>query len=215
APFPDRERVAGLIAQLGKSRYVVRRAAEQELLEIGMPAFDQVDEAAESIDPEIAANCRYLLSQMTVRWTRRDDPPQVAMYLEDYADYDEMYRLQTIQQLANLPEHMGIAPLCRICRYDPSPVVSQAAALALMDVGQTVESYVEAPKWKLGRLKVEMGPAQAKAMREALGPSVREGAQWIRLFALQLESPAETIPHWDVAIEKAIHRANSPEAEEA
>src|SRR5690606_10612500 len=103
----------------------------------------------------------------------------------------------------------------RICRYDPSPVVSQAAALALMDVGQTVESYVEAPKWKLGRLKGEMGPAQAKAMREALGPSVREGAQWIRLFALQLESPAETIPHWDVAIEKAIHRANSPEAEEA
>src|SRR5690606_26522871 len=69
-PFPERERVADLIAQLGKSQYVVRRTAEQELLAIGMPAVDQIDEAASSIDPEIAANCRYLLSQLTVRWTR-------------------------------------------------------------------------------------------------------------------------------------------------
>lgn len=214
APFPERERVAALINQLGKSRYVVRRAAEQELLEIGMAAFDQIDAASKSVDPEIAANCQYLLSQMTVRWTRRDDPPQVAILLEDYAELEDMYRVNAVRQLATLPENMGIAPLCRICRYDRSDIVSQEAALALINVGHTREHYLTGSTWEVGDFKVAMGPSEAKTMRDGLGPSVRRGAHWIRLFALQLEAPAEAVPYWNEAIEQVTVEADSPEASE-
>jgi hypothetical protein len=37
-----------------------------------------------------------------------------------------------VGQLSKLPEHQGMAALCRIVRYDRSPLVSRTAALAVI-----------------------------------------------------------------------------------
>lgn len=197
--FPRKEQVASLIAELGKSRYVTRRMAEQKLLEIGMEAFDQIDAATDHPDPEIAASCKYLLSQMTVRWTRRDDPPQVTRFLSGYADQDEDDRQVTVSQLESLPDNMGLPALCRICRYDPSPLVSRAAAVAVMDIGE---------------FKVAKGADEARLMREAMGSSVRPAAHWVRLFAVQIESPEQAVKPWNEAVDRELQLADAPDADE-
>ena len=45
-----------LISQLGSQRYVERRHAQQQLRQVGIPAFDRLHAAASHVDPEIAAS---------------------------------------------------------------------------------------------------------------------------------------------------------------
>lgn len=191
--FPQEQRVAELIEELGQSRYVARRQAEQQLLEIGLKAFDQIDAATSNPDPEIAASCRYLLSELTVDWTRRDDPPQVKSLLAGYANFADERRLLVVQELSRLPDTLGLSPLCRICRYDASPTVARQAAVALLRVSQ-----YDLP------LSADVAPR----LRQAVGTSVRPAAHWIRLLALQLESPAAAIPEWKQAIDRELATSN-------
>jgi len=191
-PFLDQERVALLLTQLGDTRYVTRRRAEQELLQIGLPAFDQIDAATSEADPEVSASCRFLRSELTRRWTRRDDPLEVKRLVRSYSDYEENGRLAIVAQLGSLSDHLGQATLCRICRYDTSPVVARQAAIELLATTEWEPSY----------------PADAPSLlREAIGTSRRPAATWIRLLAYQLESPSPSIPFWKEAIER-----NSKEA---
>jgi tetratricopeptide (TPR) repeat protein len=186
--FVDGEQVGKWIEDLGSRRYVTRREAQQRLMEIGMKAFDQIDAAVNHPDPEIAATCRYLVSELTVRWTRRDDSPQVKLALEDYASSDDEKRLAVVQALASRSEPWAISPLCRICRYDASPQVSREAAIGLM----------RTTKYDLG-----YQPETPGILREAMGTSVRPAAGWVRLLALQMEDPHAAAAEWPAVIEQA------------
>ncbi|MCO6046490.1 tetratricopeptide repeat protein [Aeoliella sp. ICT_H6.2] len=192
-PFPDSRRVATLINQLGSRRFVARREAERQLLEIGMRAFDQIDAAVHHPDPEISASCRYLISELTVRWTRRDDPPQVKSLLDGYAHMDEMERLSIVYKLGARPEAWAVAPLCRICRYDSSPMVSRQAAIELM----------RADKYETG-----YDVAVARLLRDQIGSSVRPSSEWVRLLALQLEDPQRAVQLWPAAIDRAAKESD-------
>ena len=97
--FEHADRVERLIDALGSEHYIARREAENELLEIGMAAFDQIDAAINHPDPEISASCRYLVSELTVRWIRRNDPPQVKAALNNYANEDESRRFAVVEAL--------------------------------------------------------------------------------------------------------------------
>lgn len=186
--FADGEQVGKWIAALGSRHYVTRREAQQRLMEIGMKAFDQIDAAVNHPDPEIAATCRYLVSELTVRWTRRDDSPQVKLALEDYASSDDERRLAVVQTLASRTDPWAISPLCRICRYDTSPQVSREAALGLMRTA----------KYDLG-----YGPETPQILREEMGSSVRPAAEWVRLLALQMEDPHAAAAAWQAVIDQA------------
>lgn len=196
--FPEAEKVARLIRQLGDRQYVVRRAAEQQLLAMGMRTFDQIDQATRDPDPEIAANCKYLISELTVRWTRSDDPPWVRNLMDSYASLSEEQRLMVVDALGRRAGRVEVLPpLCRICRFDPSLKLSRQAATALLQA----DVYQH---------EVFRSERQAEAKRLLLaevGPSVRVAASWLRLFALQLESPEVALPAWDEVIDQASRTA--------
>ena len=52
----SKEHIQQLIGDLGSSHYTARRAAANELRQIGSDAFDLLDAATESPDPEVAAS---------------------------------------------------------------------------------------------------------------------------------------------------------------
>ena len=191
---PQAERVDQLIAQLGSTRYVDRRAAEQELLAIGLEAFDQVLAGTKHLDPEIAASCEYLLGELTVRWDRRDDPPQVRRWLQSYGTYSEEDRRQVLRGLAAVPHGEGSAALCRICRYDMSEEISRAAALLVL---------------RPDKLYPALPPDAAAVIAGEIGESPRPGAEWIRLFAQQLRDGAQAIPAWRDAIDRSTADSQS------
>lgn len=184
--------VARLIDALGNSRYVARREAEQQLLEVGMKAFDQIDAASRHPDPEVAASCQYIISELTVHWTRRDDPPKVKQLLEHYAELDEPKRLNVVEALQRLSHRKSIAPLCRICRFDSSLVVSRQAAVALLHTDRYEPDY---------------DGESAAILRAEIGSSIRPAATWVRLLADQIQEPAAAADQWIGVIDIAAAEA--------
>lgn len=190
--FEDAERVGKLIQSLGSGRYIDRRQAQQQLMEIGMRAFDQIDAATTHPDPEISASCRYLVSELTVRWTRRDDSPEVKAVLDNYASKDESARLDVVLLLSQQFDRWAIAPLCRICRYDPSRAVSREAAASLLRAELENTGY---------------DAETAAVLEREIGTSVRPAAEWVRLLALQIESPQAAADAWPAAIDRVVAAA--------
>src|SRR6185295_388565 len=129
APQP---RIQQLIHDLGSPQYTARRAAANELRQIGAEAFDLLYAATDDTDPEVAASANYLLRQIPIRWLQPDDAPDVRSKMRQYGQETETARLLRVQQLARLSRNVAAGVLCRIARYDRSPLISRSAALAII-----------------------------------------------------------------------------------
>ena len=123
-----------LIEQLGDQDYFVRRRAQQELAKFSFEAFDALRAATTHEDLEIAARAKYLLRLMETELAAKDDPPHVQALLADYPSLDEATKLDRIRMLARLADHQGVSALCRLVRYEKSPVLSKRAAIELVQL---------------------------------------------------------------------------------
>jgi tetratricopeptide (TPR) repeat protein len=182
----SKERIAELIRQLGSPQFAVRRAAAIELRQIGAEAFDLLNAATDDADLEVAASARYLLRQITVRWVRSEDSATVRGLLHEYGDRPDATRLQHVETLARLSGGEGIAALCRIARYDRSPLVSRAAALEIIRPREDTTK------------RILLDPDTAA--RE-LGDSSRVAAAWLRQYIEQLRDPAASVAPWQKFVE--------------
>ena len=161
--------ISTLIEQLGDPRYAERRDAQRQLVEIGLRAYDPLDAATESSDPEVAAASRRLLSELTLRWDWVGDSRVVRRQLDGFGEQSEAERMDRFRAFGQLPEQQGVSALCRIVRYDLSPRVSREAARVLLNV--------------VGKeLSTERRSAIAKAharLDQDFGPSRRTAAGWL------------------------------------
>ncbi len=126
-------RVQQLIAQLGDNDYFVRERAQNELAKIGFEAFDSLELAADNDDIEIAARAKCLVNQMQIEWTTADDAAEVKKLLHNYGLKDEAAHVAIVGQLIDAPGDRGLPVLCRLVRFDKSPVLSKLAALAIIE----------------------------------------------------------------------------------
>jgi len=167
------KRIDRLIEQLGHEDYLVRQQAEAELAEFSFEAFDALSAATTHEDLEIAARARHLLRLMRVQWTNESDPPEVRKLLGGYELFNGATRLSRMRSLAGLAEGKGIPALCRLVRYEKSPVLSKQAATEL-----------------LGSQPADEPPAKelAELLRKNLGPSRRTAATWLLTWVLDLET---------------------------
>lgn len=187
----SQERIQSLIHELGNPKYSARRAAAAELRQIGAEAFDSLHAATEDNDPEVAASANYLLRQIAVHWVQADDPPPVRALLRQYSQEAEAARLQSVEQLARLPKGGGTAALCRIARYDRSPLVSRAAAVAII---RPKDADVTRP------------PIDAAVIDQQLGASTRASATWLHQYLTQLRDPAAAITNWKQLVDQEAAR---------
>ncbi len=188
---PAQQHIEQLIRDLGNSHYSARRAAASELRQIGPQAFDLLHAATDDVDPEVAASANYLLRQIPVRWVQPDDSAAVRVAMRQYAQESEPARLQRVEQLDNLANGAGTGALCRIARYDRSPLVSRTAALAMIrPAGKSAE-----------------GPRlDPNVVEQELGASTRAAAQWLRQYLSQLRDPAASVAVWKQLIEQESAR---------
>ncbi len=170
-----------LIRQLGSPRYTLRRAAANELRQVGPEAFDPLHAATDDADPEIAASARYLLLQIPIHWTRSDDSPRVRQIMRTYDGQAGEDHLPYVEFLAKLPDGEGAAALCRIARFDLSPLVSRTAALAIIRPDQESKSAAA---------------VDAEVVQRELGRSTRVASVWLRQWLAQRRDPAASLDGW-------------------
>ncbi|HEY3391116.1 MAG TPA: hypothetical protein VGK58_00265 [Lacipirellulaceae bacterium] len=182
----SKERITELIRQLGSPQFAVRRAAAIELRQIGAEAFDLLNAAIEDADLEVASSARYLLRQITVRWVRGEDSAAVRALLNDYGDRPDETRVEHVETLAKLANGDGVAALCRIARFDRSPLVSRAAALEIIRPREHTTK----------RIVLDADTAERE-----LGDSSRVAAAWLRQYVEQLRDPAASVPSWQTFID--------------
>ncbi len=183
------KRIGELIGQLGSPHYTVRRSAANALRQIGAEAFDLLYAATAAADPEVAASAQYLLHQIAVRWVQSDDPPAVRRLLRAYGNQSDEKRLLIIQELARLPNHEGVPALCRVARFDRSPLLARVAALAIIrpDVRDAKHSALD-----------------PEMMDRELGESTRITTTWLRQYRRQLRDPAATVADWLRSIDEEV-----------
>ena len=190
-PDSTKKHIDDLIRQLGNPRYTVRRAAASELRQIGPEAFDSLHAATDDADPEVAASARYLLRQIAVRWVQNDDSPAVRALLRDFDGRSDESRLSRVQDLARLSNGEGLAGLCRIARFDRSPLVSRRAALALI---RPAEHSASPPQF------------DPEVIERELGGSTRQSAIWLRRYLEQLRDPAASAAFWEKLVDEEADR---------
>jgi hypothetical protein len=193
SPQPSKaqqEHIQALIHDLGNPRFSARRTAANELRQIGAEAFDSLHAATDDSDPEIAASANYLLRQIAIRWVQPEDSATVRSLLRDYGQEAETARKQHIDLLAKLPQNGGVVALCRIVRFDRSPLISRTAALAIIR-----------PKDPTSRPALD-----ATAVDQQLGASSRPSAVWLRQYLAQQRDPAASIATWKSLIDQESAR---------
>ncbi len=175
-------RIAGLIEQLGDDAYAVRRRAQDELVKLGFDAFDALCEAENNDDAEIGMQASYLVRMIRVNWTDRDDPAEIQSIFKDYESQSNKRRLLRIKQLAELPDEAGLEWLCRLVRFEASPVLSKQAALALMEQ----EPRATEAAWN----------QRAEAVGKHMRRSRRQAAKWLLTYLQARDDPAGALVAW-------------------
>jgi tetratricopeptide (TPR) repeat protein len=196
------QRISRLILQLGHSDFFQRERAQEELIKIGPDAFDALTAALNHEDIEIAARASYLVRAIRIEWTRESDPPEVKNLLSGYEGLDSANRLQRMGSLAALPGDVGVAPLCRLVRYEKSELLSKHAALKIVGQSPTSES-----DW----------PKRRQIVLETLGNSTTPGAAWLRLYVETAGDPQAAAEGWAKVIaaeETALTRSRQQTDEE-
>jgi tetratricopeptide (TPR) repeat protein len=180
-PNATPERIAALIEQLGDDDFFARERAQAELARIGFEAFDALSEAENNDDIEIAARAKYLVRSMQVDWIAEADPQEVKALLAEYGAKSVRERSALVKQLADLSEGKGWAALCRIVRFDSSPLVAKEAAVALM-----TQKAADDEAWQ----------KLSSALQRGIGASIRPGAVWTRNYLRSRTDPAGATEEW-------------------
>ncbi len=184
ADEPDEldRRIAALIEHLGDKEFAVRQRAEQELARLGFVAFDALSDAEQSDDIEIATQARYLVRLIRADWTNDNAPPQVKQLLRDYDFQNEATRLERMKSLLELPGDAGLDWLCRLVRFEQSPVLSKQAALLIISQDPQPDAAGLAKR--------------AATIAKVLDRSARPAARWLKVYVQQRTDPAAARRAW-------------------
>ncbi len=174
--------IGRLIKQLGDDDYFVRERAQKELAKFSFEAFDALNAATAHEDLEISARAKYLLRLMRVEWTTKEDPPEVERLLSDYEAQNEKNKVARMVALAELPDGSGISALCRLVRYEKSPLLSRRAAIQLLGREPPDKKHVG-------------------AIRSHLKGSRRPAATWVLTYLRLGDDPDGVIKDWTGLVE--------------
>jgi len=185
----DSKTIDQWIAQLGDEQYLNRRSAELRLIELSADAFDELQAAANHSDLEVASRAAYILQRIRIDWVRTDDSTEVQTILQNYGNLSTSERLERIAELGEVEIPHGFRALCRIARYDSSPLLARTAALEIL------RSEIDPP--------ASTEPEFAALATEIEG-SRRVPVEWIRLYVDQLKQPEEIGEGWLPLIDTEI-----------
>jgi len=200
----DGQQIEGWIKLLGSDQYALRQRAEAALLRLGADAFDPLKAVENHPDLEVATRAHYILNQIKIEWVRPEDPPRIQKWMAHYGELPEPNRIDCIQRLAALKDPHVLGVLCRIARFDPSPLLSREAALEVLKKEPPVA-------------ETQMDFRSGKIDRE-LGGSNRPAVTWIRTCLSQREpaswdDPAAEVDRWTQLVDAELQRLGKQSAD--
>jgi tetratricopeptide (TPR) repeat protein len=170
---------------MGDPRFTVRERAHTELAEIGAPAFDALTAAQSHKDLEVAHRARLLVQSIRMEWVRDTDSEDVRKLLEDYDSQPDSERRNRVEQLARKPQAEGLAPLCRLVRFERSVLLSKQAALAVIDQPRPPDSA-----W----------PERSRIILAETALSKRPAVRWLRAYAEFPLQPDAALSAWEAFV---------------
>jgi tetratricopeptide (TPR) repeat protein len=194
SPEKPSQPISVLIAKLGDSHYAVRQSAQEELGKLGADAFDALVAAEDNDDLEIAARARFLVHCIRIDWIHETDSPQVKQALTDYDAKSLHDRLEVLLQLAQMPRSEALEPLCRLIRFERSPILAKEGALRIMVQPDSADS-----SWQ----------QQSRQILRALANSDRAPARWLRNYVRAHDDPRGAIAEWSKLVAEELAISNS------
>ena len=182
-------RIHELIQRLGSEKYLTRQAAQAELIRIGPDAFDSLIEAEAGSDVEIASHAQYLLQLIRIEWSHGNDGPEAKQILKNYDEQTEAGRFAKLRQLALLPGNQGVAPLCRLVRFEHLPRLSKHAALLIIN-----QPNPKADAWAV----------RTKTIDSILANCTRPGAKWLHAYIQFQTDPAASAEEWKKLVDEEL-----------
>ncbi|QGJ69620.1 Hypothetical protein PBC10988_13020 [Planctomycetales bacterium 10988] len=119
-----------------------------------------------------------------------EDPIEpVGNYLRDFLEQEETNQIQRVEKLASLHPSQGLSALSRIVRFTPEEKISKLAALGIIEQAQ-----VDPVSW----------PWRAELLSQTIGREDRTGIQWVQVYLLAQEEPAQAAEKWLTCIQDEI-----------
>ena len=200
---PGDGQVARLVEELGSEQFVVRSRAEESLIRHGVAAFDALKAAEGHPDLEIAARATYLTQLVVVPWVPEGAPEDVQEILRGYGGLSGVERARQIRALALLADDAGVESLCRIARFENGPLLSRAAALAV------IEPETMSPRRDTDARSKQLDDAVSRG----LGRSSRSAARWLRAMLVSQQDPQAGLAQWhELAEQERRVLAENPSA---
>lgn len=198
---PLRTRVDTLIQQLGAESYRERERAEAELQQLGLIAFEPLQEVRNHPDIEIRLRARAIVAKLRKFFLSEGIDPVMGRLLSRYEGRPEEERRQRIRYIAALLPQQGMEALCRVARFEDSELLAKQAALGILESAIEVREK-DRITW-LGQVV------------EAAAISRREATTWLHCFASVGTAPEASSRQWEqlIAAEEARHAALSPDTD--
>ncbi len=191
--------ISNLIHQLGDEKYWVRQQAHEQLARFGAEAFDALVTAQENDDLEIAERARELVQRVRIDWVRETDSPEIKEKLKDYETLSDADRDSRMKDLAATGSEGAIVALCRLIRFERSPLLSKRAALNLLRRPQP-----SPPGWE----------KKSNAILKILVGSNRPAAQWLLAWVRHHEQPENGLTDWAKFVDDELAVSDSDVAME-
>lgn len=195
--------IARLIEGLASDSYAMRLRCRDRLMRIGLPAFQQLREAQNHPDSEVAIAAQRLTSGLQTQWSTPTDSTDVIDLLFEYGSQAFPLRKKRIETIAGLPPGDAFAPLLRLAQFETDPVLARAAALALIGLDRRDKSLT--PSTTSTPTTSEAAPPvsseqAATRIEEGLLPPDRIGSQWLQQYARDLRSGRLDVAAWEQLI---------------
>jgi tetratricopeptide (TPR) repeat protein len=180
--------VAALVEQLGDDDFATRQRAQAQLSRMGLEAFDALVAAQHHKVMEVQMRARFLVKGMNVRWYDESDPPEVARLLKSYGEQDDKERETRIDRLGAMEDVASLTALCRLVRYEVSPILSKHAALLIL--------HRDDPKTPQQREQA------IGTITTGIGASKRPAVAWLQIYIRALNDPSSTVAEWQAVVDK-------------
>lgn len=190
--------VAELIEGLASPSYATRIRCRDQLSRIGLAAFDQLREAREHPDSEVAIVARQLTSGLQVQWSSSEDSSNVRKLLSEYGSRGVLERKRRIEQLGKLPRTESMRALLRLARFEPNARLSRITALAILRQETTdLSSMGIFPESKEGPEDIQKRLDEANLIESRLGDQKSVANAWLRQYAIDLRQGQVQSQGWN------------------
>lgn len=186
------KKIRELVHKLGDDEFDEREFAKEQLLKMGVVAFDALYEARNDRDLEVRLAAQRLIQDIQIPWLQPNDSQEVERLLAAFDEQSVSERRSRIEQLAKRAKPLECMGLVRVARFDPAEQISKEAAVKLM--------------FRLLEEEPQVQKQLADKIKQDVNRSPRQANRWLSAFASSLIEEQVSSANWNRLLEEETFR---------